>query len=323
MIFTSIPDNYDSVNKPLLYQFECDELREMVDVKIVDVIHIRTLGIRRFYNVQSAEIDVAPYLKNYFALNPIVGGISLADADGLYVAIVVEIDNERSAERYFSQYPVTYQMGALFTKSAKSQTLSRAESDYVVIYAPSNGGTLYCELHRGEEVFDSLSIPIEPKPGLQLLKIMPEELDERVDSMIVELDIEGEFNYLNYRIRPKSDMSKRLMWLDADGMVQLYTFPMCRARRRQVEKQRIESEQGIIVTACKGESILELVSDYEAASMMEDLDAILESRYVFLDRGADSVKVDVLSTENVVRYGGELNSIMVEIRPCCREEVIV
>ena len=141
--------------------------------------------------------------------------------------------------------------------------------------------------------------------------------------MIVELDIEGEFNYLNYRIRPKSDMSKRLMWLDADGMVQLYTFPMCRARRRQVEKQRIESEQGIIVTACKGESILELVSDYEAASMMEDLDAILESRCVFLDRGADSVKVDVLSTENVVRYGGELNSIMVEIRPCCREEVIV
>ena len=36
MIFTSIPDNYAPITAPLLYHFDLEEERQVVDVKIID-----------------------------------------------------------------------------------------------------------------------------------------------------------------------------------------------------------------------------------------------------------------------------------------------
>ena len=125
---------------------------------------------------------------------------------------------------------------------------------------------------------------------------------------------------MTYRIVDKSELSKRLMWCDTDGIVRFYTFPTCRMRHSRYDKHQVETAQGQKVLACEVDTRLSLVSDYETAEVIERLSEILESKFVWIDRGPSSVRVDVLSTESVVRYGGALNSLQIDIRPHDRKE---
>ncbi len=321
MIFTSIPDNYAPVNGPLIYLFSLETEQRSADVKIIDVAHGRTIATRRLYDVQSAEIDVAPYLKRCLEFKPIDGGTSIDDADGLYARIAVEVDGVRSEERLFSPYQVNEGVDTLFRSGAKLQTLSRNESDCVVIYAP-NGGVVSCELYEGESICDRCDIEVVARQGLQILKICPASFPAEADSMLVEINLGGVVDYLTYRIVPQGDGAMRLMWLATSGIVQAYTFPTCRLRQIRTEKQRIESYDGHITIAGCAESVLSLLSDYETAAKIEQLGSILESKYVYLDRGTISQRVDVVSTESVVRYGGTLNSLQVDIRSYDRKEAL-
>ena len=319
MIFTSIPSNYASLTTPLIYRFDLEEMRDVVDVKIVDVIHNRTLGVRRLYDVQSAEVDIAPSLKRCFDLKPVDGGIAVVDAEGFYLVIAVEVDGLQSAERVFSPYPIQVGEGTIFRSGSKQQTISRGQSDYIVIYAP-NGGLVSCEAYIGESVTTRLDMVVEAMPGLQILKIEPNTLDIFTDLIIVSVNIDGIEDFLTYRIVEKPEMAKRLMWCAADGTIQFYTFPTCRARKTHIEKQRVDTEQGLKIASCDAESVLSLISDYETVAQMERLGEILEAEYVWLDCGTDSVRVDVVSTESVVRFGGALNSLQVDIRAYNRKE---
>lgn len=318
MLFTSIPDNYAPINKPLLYGFSFEVVRDVVDVKIVDIAHNRTLGARRFYDVQSGQIDIAPYLKRSFEPRPVDGFINVVDAEGFYSVIAVEVDGERSPQRYFSPYPVCDGEATLFRSATKQQTLSHTESDYIVIYAP-RGGSVGMEFYVEEWLDSQLNMEIKPNDGLQILKVEASICNLPVNEIVVNINLDGIDDYLTYRIEPKSELSRRLMWCDKDGTIQFYTFPTCRTRHSVVEKQRINSEQGLRVVDCQTENVLSLISDYETVAEIERLGGILESGFVWLDKGVSSVRVDVVSTESVVRYGGALNSLRVDIRSCDRE----
>jgi hypothetical protein len=163
---------------------------------------------------------------------------------------------------------------------------------------------------------------IEAAPGLQILKIEPSLFDVLTDALIVSINIDGVEDFLSYRIVDTPELAKRLMWCGSDGTIQFYTFPTCRTRHLRVEKQRAETEQGLKVTSCEVESILSLISDYETSAEMERLGEILEADYVWLDLGRSSVRVDVVSTESVVRFGGALNSLQVDIRAFSRKEAL-
>lgn len=322
MHFTSIPDNYSPLAKPLLYGFVFDAEQKVVDVKIVDVTHDRTLGVRRFYDMQSGEIDIAPYLKRCFDPKPVDGGTAIVDAEGFYFVIAVEVNGERSESRYFSPYSIRDGEGTIFRSAVKRQTLARDESDCIILYAP-NGGHVGCELYASEQMCGQFEFEVEYSPGLQILKIEPTLFDVEFDTMIINVGVDGIEDFLTYRIVDNSELSRRLMWCDADGMLQFYTFPTCRSRHSRVTKQHLETEQGLRVTSCEVESLLTLVSDYETVAEMERLGNILESEFVWLDRGVDSVRVDVVSTESIVRYGGALNSLQVDIRAYNRKEARV
>ena len=321
MVFTSIPENYTPITAPLRYHFDLEESKEVVDVKIIDVDRNLTLAIKRLYNVQSAEVDILPYLLrsfDYRAIENLSDGI-LSTAEGLFVKVALEIDQVRSAERIYSPYQVVPEYGTLFRSATKQRTISYQEREFIVIYAP-NGGSIYYESYSGEEIIDESSIEIEAKPELQLLRISPMEFAEGVDSVIMEVDIEGAFDYLTFNIIPDLERSRRLVWVDSEGLLQFYTFPICSNRRSRVRKQRIETQSGIRVTHSSAEVVQTLVSDYGTAQEMERLGGLLESKHVWLDSEGEMLRVDVLSTESVVRYGGALNSLQVEISVSKREE---
>lgn len=322
MTFTSIPDNYAAISAPLSYSFQLDEPMNFVDVKILDVTHDRVLGIKRLYDLESGEIDIAPYLKHSLRFGCIEGCTSIVDAEGLFVGLAVEVDGVCSEVRYFSPYPIVDGSATIFRAAAKQQYIAKGESDYIVIYAP-NGGSINCELYAGEEAVSAVLMDIAPKPGLQILKILPEDFVPEADMLLLEITLDGVVDYLSYRIVPRPEKARRLIWSDKNGMVQFYTFPTCQSRRSRVEKQRIETVQGYLVTSCEAETAITLVSDYETVAEMERLGEILESESVWVDLGRGGVKVDVLSTESVVRYGGALNSLQVEIRPCDRKESVL
>ena len=313
MIFTTLPDNYAPITAPIIYGFELDEERAFVDVNIVDVANERVIGVKRLYNVQRAEIDVVPYLNRCFVFNPIEGGTSLADAKGLYAAVAIEVDGCRSDKRHFSHYPVEEGVATLFRTALRRQDIARNESDYVVIYSP-RGGRVEIELYADSALVDVLELDIDESPGLSVLKILPSDFVKESESMILAVSIDCIDYYMSYQIVPTPERSKRLMWVDMDGVMQFYTFPICRSRRFRATKQRVETDKGVVIASCESESSLTLVSDYETVNDVERVSEIIAAKQVWLDRGKSATKVDVLSAESVVKYGGALNMVQIEIR---------
>ena len=312
MVFTSIPDSYASITAPLLYHFDLGEVREVVDVKIIDVTRSVIIGIKRLYNLQRAAVDIQPYLARLLDYRSVENEEFLSVAEGLFAKIEVEVDGVRSDERIFSPYQVEEGCGTLFQTNSKSQAISPGESDRIIIYAP-NGGSLFIESYLGEEVIDAMHSAIDAMPELQIVKISPADISPEADQLLIEVDIEGVMYYYAYHIVPKIDGSTRLMWVASDGSLQLYTFPICRSCRNRIEKCRVESEEGVRTTHSHVQRIRTLMSDYGTASEMERLGELLESKFVWIDKDGYCEKVDVLSTESVVRYGGVLNSLQVEI----------
>lgn len=319
MIFTSIPENYQPITQPLIYQIDLGEHREFVDVKILDMARGEVLAIKRFYDVQTAEVDITALLAKSFRFRFVEGGTSIVDAEGLYAAIALEIDGTQSEVRYFSPYSLVEGCSTVFRGGSKLQPLARQESDCVVVYAPS-GGTITCEAYCNGSIIESLDMDIEPSVGLQIFKLLASDFPEESDEIIVQFEVGGIVDYATYRIQPKPELSHRLVWIALDGTLQLYTFPVCRSRRIAVKKERIHSVEGVAVTACESEEVLILVSDYESVAEIERLGEIIESKQVWVERGARGVRVDILSSESVVRYGGALNSLQIEISPCDRKE---
>lgn len=312
MVFTAIPDNYAPITAPLLYHFDLGEEREVVDVKIIDVARAVTIGIKRLYNLQSAVVDCQPYIARCLDYRSVENEEHLSTADGLFAKIEVEVDGVRSDVRIFSPYRVEEGCGTLFQTSSKSQSISQGESDRVIIYAP-NGGGIFIESYAGEEVRDAMHMAIDAMPELQIIKILPTDFSADADHILIEVDIEGVFYYYTYNIVPKVEGATRLMWVASDGSLQFYTFPICRSRRSRIDKYQVEGEEGIRTTHSQAQVIRTLMSDYGTASEMESLGEILESKFVWIDKGDRCERVNVLSTESVVRYGGVLNSLQVEI----------
>ena len=322
MIFTSIPDNYAPVTAPLIYLLDFEEQRSETDVRIVDITHNLTLGVKRLYNVQRAELNIAPYVKRALQFECIEGGTSLSSAEGLYVEIALEIDGLLSESRIYSHYPVIRGHGTLFRTGTKRQSLSRNENDFVVIYAP-NGGDILCESYSGDVAIDTIPFAIGPQQALQILKISPADFADNADSIIIRVEIDGVIDFLTYRIEPKPERAKRLVWIASDGTLQTYTFPICCERRCRTDKHIVEAQSGRIVTSSVTEMILVLVSDYETVQEIERLGEILGANSVWLDEGSSYVKVDVLTAESIVRYGGALNSLQIEILATDRKEQLL
>ena len=322
MIFTSIPENYQPITQPLIYRIDLGEHRESVNVKILDVARGEVLGIKRLYDLQTAEIDITMLLAKTFRFRFVEGGTSVVDAEGLYAAIALEIDGIQSEVRYFSPYSLVEGCSTLFRSGSKLQSLAREECDCVVVYAPS-GGTITSEAYCNGSIVEMFDTKIEPKESLQIFKLLPRDFPEESDEIIVQFAVDELVDFVTYRIMPKPELSHRLVWVATDGTLQLYTFPICRSRRIAVTKERIESVDGVEVVACESEEVLTLVSDYETVAEIERLGEIIESKQVWVEHGERGVRVDVLSSESMVRYGGALNSLQIEIRPCDRKERLV
>ncbi len=313
MTFTSIPNNYTPLTEPIVCRFAFDEMREVVDVKIIDAINSKALGIKRLYNVQEAGIDLAPWLDKAFDCKFPAGGTSVCTAEGLFACIAVEVDGERSPERYFSPYPIIAGVGTIFRTAPKYYSLSRSERDMAVIYAPE-GGTILCEAYCNGAIVEAQSFVIKPSDGVQIFCLAPSDFTESADEILVQTNLGGVEDYATCRIVPAGDMAHRLVWIDAGGVLQLYTFPTTRSSRLSVDKQRVLTADGLVVAATCAERSLTLVSDYETVAELERISEIIEARQVWLEQEHRGVKVDVISSESLLRYGGVLNSLQVEIR---------
>ena len=320
MNFQSIPENYAPVSSPILYAVEFAQMREVVDVKIVDLRHDELLGVKRLYDVTEAQIDIAPYLKRAFDFRPAECGTGVIDADGLYAVVALEIDGQRTPERCFAPYDITDGYGTIFRTGGKHRLLSRSDSECVVIYAP-NGGLVRVECYSNDTLADSRELTLVAQQGLQMLKILPDDLAREGESLIIAIEIDGLADFLIYQIIPTRERARRVMWIDAEGELRYYTFPTCLESRCRVKRQVVSSEEGEVLTSCEKEHTLTLVSDYETTEDIERIGGILGARKVWLDHGVTAERVEVVSTEMVLKYGGALNSLQVELRLPTRKEV--
>ena len=313
MNFQSIPENYSPINEPLNYVVEFAEKRDVVDVKILDLRRERVLGLKRLYDVTEAQIDIAPYVKRALDFRPAACGTELLDADGLYALVAIEIDGQRSPERCYAPYDICDELGTLFRAGGKHSQLSIGESDYVVIYAP-HGGTVRIESYLGERLLSARELPLEAKQELRMLKILPDDFAPEGSTVLLAFEIDGIVDFLSYRVAPKPEQSKRLLWVGQDGVLQSYTFPNTIESTHRVTRQVVESGEGEVVTSCQREHLLKIVSDYETVDEIKRIGEILGARKAWIDRGVEAERVDVVSTEMVVKYGGALNSMQVELR---------
>lgn len=315
MKFTSIPENYDSFHDHLLYVFDTEATAHDVEIKILNAETSEEIGTKLMYGITKGEVDIAPYLRHYMSLEmPEVVNNCVELGLGQNIRVRVEADGVSSDERSFVAAKVESKSAwQLLTTQLHHRTMDCDEFDIISYYAPDNQFVEVVVKAFGK---GSGNVIITPTAGGQrAVAVTAQGLVEEPDELKVTILVDGvEMEQITYSIKPNLRGARRLMWLNENHAPELYTFPLRKSVLTKATRKHIESVWGREAAALESENELKLISAYEPRVQIQALAAIVESQRLWLVRGGELQRVNLLSDRALVPQCGEMGMIEVDLR---------
>ena len=313
MKITSLPDNFAPVDGRLLYFIDFEGKRDSADVEILDADDNSVVAICRFAETTGAVIDAAPYVRKMFAPEPLDKGTGVFADKGRTVHIRIRIDNTLSPVRSFTMYAVDG-LARFITFMPSQRTIAYGESVELPFLAPTGGKiTLTVEDAGGSETQRNYVVPASPEVGI--FAVRPDDFPLTAVRFTVTLEAAHRSDEAVFTIARRMPESCRVAWVATSGATEYYTFPTRRTTRINVDKGRYYScTEGYRTVSVEGETITELVSDYEPAAMIDSLEEILASPFVWIVDADGATPVDVVTDSTVRLHNGSLNTVSIGIR---------
>lgn len=320
MIVTAIPDNYAPVSGGLVYRADLEQMRESVEVLIINTYDDNTIGRCRFCNVDKIDVDIAYYVNRAFNPQPSRYSTGIHRCTDRTVRVLLEIDGIRTEPRIFSLFACDG-IPRIVSGLNTMRRIACGERDEIPVYAPYGGVVTLAAWQDGQRVFNN-EYNLDVSDEVQLLVIDTNDLPDDITRIEVSVDGGGLEELITYRIAARHFKSIRLSWVTSFGSIESYTFPSRSEVVRKCVKSRYYAEKGYISRNICDERITTLAADPEPPEMTAALEEILSSQGVWSVRGCYCVPVDVVSSE--CRYGGDAEPaiISIEVRPQRREEVL-
>lgn len=318
MIFTSLPDNYAPLSEGLVYRAELEQVRDTVDVEIINVGTGRTEGVCRFTGVDKIEIDIAHYVNRMFNPQPVDKPTGIYSADDRVAKVCIAIDGVRSPQRIFSLFACDG-VPRMVSGLTYQRSIALGERDEIPLYAPK-GGDVVIYIWQGSRMTDSHTFAIAPSQEVRVLAINTGEFDSGTTSVEVFFFGNLHDDYLTYRITERPQQRNRLSWLTSFGSIESYTFPARREVKLTASRERFYGSGGSLTRNVSEERSVTLTSDPEPSDMVAALEEIISSRAVWSVGGGRTVPVDVVSSECRYDADGSPAIISVEVRTSKRGE---
>lgn len=310
MIFKTIPQNGASWQNPLLYTIEFDQPKEQVAVEIYDQISAQTMGVVMLYNVESAEIDIAPYIRSVKAQIDILerrSGVIQSSYDAC--RIVLNIDGESSEQRLFWRSDISGLSFKFFSEPVPNDTIAQGEVIRLSFFATDTIEIIVNkELAGVTSRYAMRTLGIPSDVAIEVKNVMD---GERIE-MIVRLNSQQSTVY-NYRVVKRDSSAIRLAWINVSGGLEAYTFAQSIKRRVEVKAEDVEAESGWYRRIASARVVRGLIM---AGAMQSEVDRVMEmllSSKVYRCDGFDSMLVHLLTDTIAYDDHGKLRRLEFDI----------
>lgn len=240
MNFKTLPQNGASWMSPVLYSLEFDQREEQVAVEIYDQLHAQILGKIMLYNVESVEIDIAPYIRSSMMKSRELEQTATIAESKDACRIVLKVGNVRSEPVLLFRSDISAASPGLLSTVTQMGTVAQGELIWLTAYAsstinlvvvqPSDSGITQYN-YRTNGVPCQIAVPINKalKDDMITIRVV-------CDNEPVEV--------CKYRVVERDSTAVRLVWVNPRGGLECYTFPQSIKRSLSVKSEDVESESG-------------------------------------------------------------------------------
>jgi hypothetical protein len=281
MYFVTIPNDGSSWQQPLIYCFANEE-GEPTDVlvEIIDESRDKIIATKRLYGVVEAEVDIAPYLSSLSRQSVVISGVSAIRDSKLARSISVSINGTKSSSRLFVHSSFDVSQPKLLSRLDGQLQVERGDALIFTMFVPSEVRIMITEFSPGGVATHKLTwsdensvVDVVVQTSALSSQATYFTLDIYTGSML--------FKSMKFTIVEPNAQSRKLVWRNALGGVEGYTFP-----------HNIRIESGVITKsfATTKERISKLYdashrsrlsSAYESPKELERIAEVMLSHHVY------------------------------------------
>lgn len=316
MIFTKIPNNFQSFQDPILIAFDMEEVQEKVDVVILKRDGTQ-IGHKRLYGVKESQIDIAPYVRRAAEVT-IPERVVTADFfdTGASIDVMVEIAGTRTGIFTFTAARTDESNDfLLLTKQISHRVMAYDDFD-TIGFVNKTGAPVSAQIvaKEGTDIEDRFVIESTDK-GQFTIAITPQDFRRSVKSISVTIyydDVAQEC--IEYEIRENMAGAQRVVWLNEDLAPECYTFPLRKSILIEATRKRMETLWGREAAAVEGDGELKLISAYEPQAQLMALGKIISSPKVWVQQESNSAMADMRTERAMISPGNGMGFIEIDLR---------
>lgn len=304
-----------------------------IDIAICSADAVEPLGIKRLYAQGAASVNVAPYMRRVFAVEPLCGGmVGLGRAVGRVAMCYLEAPGFTSAAVPLTCGTVDAEVNEMLSAAPETVKIRPGERDEVSLVTGTVIVTPFIVFnHEGVDHIDN-SFSACSVAGMVTMVVDADEIASRLGSAVgVPASEIGEFTvelrsgtgvaatvlHRRYSIDRTSRGGRRLAWVNSYGAVDYYTFPVVPESRVSGRCTRILTSGGYRTVATAAESTETLMSEPCDEGMAGWLAEIMSSPAVWTIEGERFERVEVAGGEVKCR-ALQPRTVMVEISPATK-----
>ena len=235
-----MPQNGASWLQPLLYNLEFGQREKQVTVEIYDMLSSEQLGRIMLYNLTSAEIDIAPYIRSRKLSEPLAKQEAIIAPSPDACRVVLRVNGVESEPRLLFRSEISGLSPQVMSAIAENGTIAVGETIRLTVLAKSNINLTLVQPSDGG--FSKYECATDGVPCEVVVPVNNAKLGDIITLRVVCDNTEVVM--CSYRVVERDSSAVRLTWLNAKGGVESHTFPQSVKRSLVVKSEDIECECG-------------------------------------------------------------------------------
>lgn len=235
-----MPQNGASWLQPLLYNLEFGQREKQVTVEIYDMLSSEQLGRIMLYNLTSAEIDIAPYIRSRKLSEPLAKQEAIIAPSPDACRVVLRVNGVESEPRLIFRSEISTLSPQVMSAITENGSIAVGETIRLTVLAKSDINLTLVQPSDGG--FSKYECATDGVPCEVVVPINNAKLGDIITLRVVCDNTEVVM--CSYRVVERDSSAVRLTWLNAKGGVESHTFPQSVKRSLVVKSEDIEGECG-------------------------------------------------------------------------------
>lgn len=312
MIFTSTPENGSSWHNSLRFGLDTEQ-SDPTDLTLEIATQSQSIAQRKLYGVTTAEVDIAPYLREFSYLPPIIG--DNASITTSRSAQRVQLIANGVASRYVSLFhaPFKYPTPHIISRGLSKRTITLDEPIILTAFTMQN---LVLSVMFTTPTKTS-TIRLNAKTtGLPVdITIPTSAYTEDLKRINISINSDKqEIANMEFNVVENHKKGWCIAWFNKDGGMETYTFPI---GIRQSYDATIQADKDVSLEQyahLQSTTInYRLCSAYELPEQIERLTEIIFSPRIFIIKDGEFIPISLKKRHVEFDNHGSLRQMCIEI----------